>query len=267
MSGKKPKAKPATAAPKGAEPSAEASEPKPVKVKGKATNSAKAAPPPENGEKTLAGFAKAELLLPTNPTAIVNNLLAREEQNPTGPVEPISRTVLTLGQLTKAMSSGEDIGGIKTDIVRIVAHQPEKADVFQSILNLIDQERVSDAVEIRAIVEKALKAAAKRGDLTTSECLAVWEIANSTIREYANRAAKQTKAVDGDVVVEKVDAETAEAERLIQERWAGTSPQGRQIIRMKLFDLKRQVVLDMEAQKDQPKEEEEKPKQPVIDVK
>lgn len=202
-------------------------------------------------------------MLPTSSSAIVNNLLAREVNDPSGPVEPVSDTVKTLIRLTAAVSKGEDISDIKTDIVRIVSHQPEKADVFQSVLNLIDQERTTDMVEIRAEVEKQLKRAVKRGDLTTQECLAVWEIANGIIKENQSKAAKLNKPMDTFTVVEKVDYHQVHAERVVQQKWEGTTPQGRQIIRMKLFDLKRHVQAVMEQQP-LPSEEEA---EPVIDVK
>lgn len=216
---------------------------KPIKIKGKGVAKPAAAEKPAKTAKgkTAAGFARPEMVLPTSSGGVLNNLVARETAGPSGDVEPISETVHILQQLTSSISRGDDIGNIRTAIVRISSNQPEKADVFQSILNLINQERVSDAVFMRAGVEKVLKRAIGRGDLSTSECLAVWEMSNDIIRDYEAKAGKQNKAVDTITVVEKVDLRTMEAERITQQKWSDTTPQGRQIIRMKLFDLKRSL--------------------------
>ena len=252
----------ATAKPKPPPAPAQAAKPapKPVKVKGRGVkNSAPKpeSPPAKPADKPVETTKKPkpEMVVPTSPADIVNNLIARKQDDPNAPpVEPVSETVNTLVRLNSAISKGADIGEFKSDIVRIVSHQPEKADVFQSVLNLIDQERTTDMVEIRAGVEKDLKRAVKAGGLTTSECLAVWQLANNIIKENQAKAAKLNKAVDSITVVEKVDYHQIHAERVIQQKWEGTTPQGRQIIRMKLFDLKRHV------------QAAQQPEQPVIDV-
>lgn len=249
---------------------------KPVKVKSRALKNsahkpAAPAPPkdPEPPPKTPdpknpdpapedKKFAKPEMMLPTTPSAVVNNLIARKMNDGGPPAEPISNTVKVLTRLSSAVSSGSDISDIKTDIVRIVSNQPEKADIFQSVLNCVDQERTSDMVEIRAIVEKELKRAVQSGGLTTTECLAVWDIANTIIEKNQAKSAKMNKPVDSSNI-QKVDVSRIETEHLVQQKWEGTTPQGRQIIRMKLFELKRHVAVEVE----QAKEEEE----PAIDVK
>jgi hypothetical protein len=253
------KPKPQAAAPPADTPPSSPPPSKPVKVKTKGP----AAPP----SKTAAGFAKPEVMMPTSPTAVLNNLIARETTTPSGPLEPVSETVNTLVKLTNAMSRGEDISGIKNDIVRISSHQPEKAEVYQSVLNLINQERVTDAVVSRATVEKVLKRSAKRGDLSTSECLAVWEISNNIIRDHESKAAKQNKPVDTVTSVDKVDFQTIEFERIVQEKWEGTTPQGRQIIRMKLFDLKRKILAEKaSSDKNVNEDESEEAENPTIEV-
>jgi hypothetical protein len=208
--------------------------------------SSAAAPDPSHSGAAQAAeqFAapKPTVAVPSTPLAIVGNLLAKEIADPSGPVEDISPTVKTLMRLNAVISGGGDIGEIKTDIIRIAAHQPEKADVFQSILNLIDQERATDWVFIRAYAEKRIKRAAQRGEISTSECVALWQIANTLVEKYQDKSAKLNKPVDTVTVVEKVDTHQIHAEQIIEQRWEGTTPQGRQIIRMKLFDLKRQII-------------------------
>ena len=209
-------------------------------------------------------FAKSELMMPTSKEAVVNNLMTRKLNDGGPPAEPISNTVKVLVRLSQAVSKGDSIDDIKTDIVRLVAHQPEKTDIFQSVLTCVDRERTADMVEIRAGVEKELKRSVLSGGLTVSESLAVWDIANNIIKENQAKAAKNNKGVDA-ANVEKVDAHSLETEKVIRQKWEGTTPQGRQIIRMKLFELKRYVAAEIEQakSKDEPEEKEE----PVIDVK
>lgn len=186
---------------------------------------------------------------PINEGAVVNNFIARTLEDDGPSAEPVSATVKVLTRLSDAVSTGSDISDIKTDIVRIISNQPEKADMFQGVLNTIDQERTADMVEVRAIVEKELKRAVKNGRATTSECLAVWNIANAVIEKNQAKSAKMNKPVDSNDL-QKVDINRIESEHVAQQRWEGTTPQGRQIIRMKLFELKRHVAVEIEQMRD-----------------
>jgi hypothetical protein len=178
---------------------------------------------------------------PGTPEAIVNNLMVREICDPTGPTEPISPTVNTLAQYVTGLTHGRDITPIKEEIKRIVQHQPEKADVFNALMNLIDQERVADMVEIRAGTEKILKRSVRRGDLTTGEALVLHRVSNNVIKEAMDRQTSANKGVDTVTIIQKVDYNQQTTERTIQQKWEGTSPQGREIIRKKIFELKKDV--------------------------
>jgi hypothetical protein len=180
---------------------------------------------------------------PGSPEAVLNNLMVRELTDPSGPMEALSPTIGTLKKLVNGLTYGNDISDIKRDITRIAQHQPEKSDVFNAIINLIDQERVADAVEMRAGTEKILKRAVKRGDLSTGEALVVHRLTNNIIQEVLARQADSNKGVDTVTIVEKVDYARQHVERSIQQKWDGTSPQGREIIRKKIFELKKEVSM------------------------
>lgn len=186
------------------------------------------------------------LVPPTSATAIINNLVARELLNSSGPVEPVSATVGILSRLIRAMSGGEDIADIKEALTRIVTNQQEKAKIYASVLNQIDQERSMDWIIVRAQVEKLVKRASLRGDMSTPELMAVWHLANDSITTTQNRQDK-TESVDTVTIVEKVDVSRQESEHSAQQRWENTTPQGREIIRKKLFTLKREVMTNQQA--------------------
>lgn len=178
---------------------------------------------------------------PGTPEAVLNNLMVREISDPSGPVEPLSPTIGTLQHLTAGLSVGADITDIKGEITRISQHQPEKIAVFNALINLIDIERATDAVEIRAGVEKILKRSVRRGDLSTGEALVLLKYSNGVIQEVRDRVTEKTKGVDTVTVIEKVDHTSQFTSQTVVQKWEGTSPQGREIIRKKLFELKKTV--------------------------
>jgi hypothetical protein len=178
---------------------------------------------------------------PGTPEAVMNNLLVREISDPSGPLEPISRTIGTLQYLVHGLTEGTEITGIRSEITRISQHQPEKIAVFNAAMNLIDMERAADAAEIRGGVEKILKRSVRRGDLSTGEALVLLKYSNGVIQEVRDRVTEETKGVDTVTVIEKVDYTQQHVEKSVQQKWEGTSPQGREIIRKKLFELKKTV--------------------------
>lgn len=212
-------------------------------------------PPPPPEDKKLA---QASMVLATSDDAVISNLLSRKRDEPDNPLEPVSNTVKVLSRLSEAISNGQDIAPIRTEIVRIVSNQPEKADVFQGVMNVVDQERLADMTVMRARVEKELKRAVNSGGLTYGECIAVWNLTNAVIEKIQSKAAKLNKPVDSGTVISKVDVSQVQSEKLLHDKWEGTTPQGRQIIRMKLFELKRHVAVEIE---------QHTAPQPVIDVK
>ena len=181
------------------------------------------------------------LVAPTSPRAVMNNVIARELKNPSGPIEPVSPTVKVLTRLISGLMTDGDIEEVKVALTRIASHQQEKADLFNAILNQIDQERIGDFLEIRSHNEKVLKRSAMRGDMSTNEAVTIWQIANNVINECQSHQ-KNVKSVDTIMVVDKVDPRSGTLEQNIRERWEGTTPQGREIIRKKLFNLKRELT-------------------------
>lgn len=253
----KPPLKPVRVKSRGIKNSSHKPEPEPAPAPPKNPVQAPKTPAPKDPEPGAKKFAKGELMLPTNDGAVINNLIVRTADDGP-PAEPVSDTVKVLTRLSAAISSGKDLSDIKTDIVRIISNQPEKADMFQGVLNTVDQELTADMVEVRAIVSKELKRAVQSGKSTVAECLAIYNIANAIIEKNQAKSAKMNKPVDS-ANLQKVDVSRMESEHFVQQKWEGTTPQGRQIIRMKLFELKRHVAVEIE----QRKEAEE----PVIDVK
>lgn len=199
---------------------------------------------------------------PRSPTDVMNNLVARELMDPSGELEETSPTVHLYGSLLRGIARGEDITPIREQVKRITEHQPEKADLLLSVLNLIDQERTEDFVVVRAATEKVIKRAAQRGDINTQEALVVYSMASRVIAENRAQLIKNVKPVEG-TTLDKVENHGQKQERLMMKKWEGTSPQGREIIRKKLYELKQQVITEervIETEEEAPSAEE------VVDV-
>lgn len=193
---------------------------------------------------------KPVVAMGSSPQAVMNNVIAREIADPSGPIEPVSPTVKVLTRLVSGLMTDGDIEDVKAALTRIASHQQEKADLFAAIMNQIDQERVGDFLEIRCHQEKVLKRSAVRGDMTTQDAVNIWHIANNVIAAcQANQ--KHVKAVDTVMTVDKVDTRSGALEQTIKQRWEGTTPQGREIIRKRLFGIKRELtgqrVIDVET--------------------
>lgn len=193
---------------------------------------------------------KPVIAMGSSPQAVMNNVIAREIADPSGPIEPVSPTVKVLTRLVSGLMTDGDIEDVKAALTRIASHQQEKADLFAAIMNQIDQERVGDFLEIRCHQEKVLKRSAVRGDMTTQDAVNIWHIANNVIAAcQANQ--KHVKAVDTVMTVDKVDQRSGALEQTIKQRWEGTTPQGREIIRKRLFGIKRELtgqrIIDVES--------------------
>lgn len=199
-------------------------------------------PPKGSGPEPLHMELKLKPVVMETPTSegVLNNLIVRELNDPTGPTEPLSPTIGVLQRLIEGLTFGTDLSGIKDEVLRIVQHQPEKADLFNALISMINQERVVDAVITRGQTEKLIKRAANRGDLTTTEALVVWRLCNNVIQEAQQNNGK-SKSMDSVAVVEKVDYARQKSENKHSTRWENTTPTGREIMRKKLYDLRREI--------------------------
>lgn len=184
---------------------------------------------------------------------VLAGLLARDAFDPERALEPVSKTVALFDKFSTAIANGDSFDELKPEITRVLAHQPEKAEISAGLLNQIDNERVNDAIVARGFVEKKFKRVAARTDLNTSEAIAIWRVANNIIDGVQARMHEANKAVDTLTVVEKVDHSRKQAEITMHRRWEGTTPQGREIIRKKLFSLHRKLKAEQSSE-------------PVIDV-
>ncbi len=207
---------------------------------------------------------------PTSPHAVTNNLVCRDQIDPQEPLEPLSPTITGLRDTVKAMSMGHDIGPHKEHIQQIAANQPEKGDVVRAYINQANHELIADLVEMRHNSIRHIKRAARRNDVSVSEALVVWRMCNDQLPDLTRGLSENDKAVDTLTVVEKIDYHRQQVERSVQEKWQGTTPQGREIIRKKLWEIRRQMLAargvhppSVEIPSEEPEAEEEVEQNPA----
>lgn len=178
--------------------------------------------------------------LPTSTHEVLNNLVCRELIDPSGPLEPLSQTVVSFQATVDAMSKGTDITPYKEHIQRIATNQPEKGDVIRAYVNQIEHEMIADLTVMRANAMRVIKRASGRNDVTVSEALVVWRMCNEQLPALKS-GLNADKAVDSVTVVEKIDYARQQAERVTHTQWEGTTPQGREMIRKKLWEVEKEV--------------------------
>ena len=208
---------------------------------------AQAKPPPDDktGKKLPM---RPVILLPNSDAAILNNLVCRELVNPSGPVDPPSPTVSLLAKTVQTIASGGDITPYKQHLERVTANQPEKAELVMAQLNQINDERIPRLVELQDNSERVIVQASRRSDVNVSEALVAWKLANQELALILK--AKQDnrgQPVDGKAAVDKINITQQSVDRVISEKWEYTSPQGREIIRKKLWEVKREMEISQAA--------------------
>jgi|PlaIllAssembly_1097288.scaffolds.fasta_scaffold02449_6 hypothetical protein len=195
-----------------------------------------------NGTNCLG---RTHFVEPTSPTAVITNMVNRAQMDPNAPpVEPLSPTITGLAQTVRAMAMGQDIAPFRDHIQQVASNQPEKGDVVRAFVNQANHELIADVVEMRADAVRHIKRATRTNGVTVGEAIVVWKMTNDLLPALTDGLNKNDRAVDTVTVVEKIDYQRQQVERSVQKRWEGTTPQGREIIRKKLWELKRQLQLE-----------------------
>lgn len=190
-------------------------------------------------------LGRAVFVEPTSAAAVLNNLVCRAQLDPQAePLEPISPTITGLQQTVRAMSLGQDIEPYKAHIQQIASNQPEKGDVVRAYVNQANHEVLADMIEMRSNAVRHVKRATRLNEVSVGEALVVWRMCNEQIPQLTQSIGENDKAVDTVTVVEKIDYKRQQTEVSVAKRWEGTTPQGRELIRKKLWELKRKILAE-----------------------
>lgn len=185
------------------------------------------------------------MMIPTSDTALVNNLVCREILDPQGPLDPPSPTIALLKNTVAAIATGSDIAPYKAELQRITANRPEKSGLVLAQLSQIDEERIPGFVEMQDYSERILRRATRRSEMSVAEALAVWRLANQELTVLRkSKSDSKEHTVDSVTVMDKIDVSSQHITRTVAHKWEQTSPLGREVIRKKIWELKREMAKD-----------------------
>jgi hypothetical protein len=182
-------------------------------------------------------------IMPTTPAGIIGNLVARNLSDPDGqPVDPPSPVVGLIRSTTEAISTGGDITPYKDLLRRVTSNQAEKNDLVMAQLDEFDAQSIPRLVELVDTTEREIVAAARRGDLSATETMTIWRIAKADLTAMRDKREKlRGQSTDSVTAVEKIDLSRQTVERSVAIKWEHTTPQGRELIRKGLWELKQQI--------------------------
>lgn len=180
------------------------------------------------------------VMIPATTDDVLNNVLCREIVNPQSGDEeaPADPNIAVLDEIANGLAHGTSVNHVKDDIIRIASHQAEKTQVVKTVLQAIDLTRVNRFVQVRHTAEVALERAVKRGDLKSTEYVAFLRYSQDELEKIKKELANQSNhmnSFDTQSVIEKVDHARQKVDAQAEERFAGTTPQGREIIRKQLY--------------------------------
>ena len=109
-------------------------------------------------------------------------------------------------------------------------------------MNQLNQEAAADVATIRAYCLRVIKRAVRRNDVSVGEALVMWRICNEQMPGLRESLEASNTSMDALSVIQKIDGSRREAEKIRQKHWEGTTSQGRELIRKKLWELKRELL-------------------------
>ena len=145
--------------------------------------------------------------------------------------------------VSENLLTGSSLGPLKEDFVKLFSSLEEKNALCEAMLMLYEKHRLIPLLKARAQVSGYLVKCAQRNDLTPAEALAFFKIFGdeiSSIRE-SSKEFSSAPLKDVEALLEKIDFNDVGNLRDLAKQFAGTTPQGREIIRRVIHELKMKV--------------------------
>lgn len=182
-------------------------------------------------------FAKPVIVDNPDPlhTALLREIIDPSSEEPL----PQSSVVSVIDRVVNGIVKGEPIGECKDEVLRMLTHPTEKAQVMLGMLLNCDFERLGMFIKIRDRTEKMLERAVGRSDLTIAEALALNRTACVEISVIRAHLDAEQPTLDTQTLTEKIDAKKQVVERKIERTLQRSSPQGREIIRKRIYAMQK----------------------------
>jgi len=85
---------------------------------------------------------------------------------------------------------------------------------------------------------RMIKRAARNDTLTLDMALVVWKLCRDQLPELRRNIEVDAQAVDSTSVVNKIEQARQASDAAFEKRWEQTTPQGRELIRRRLWEMK-----------------------------
>lgn len=155
-----------------------------------------------------------------------------------------SGVLATFNKLVEGIVNGGELESSKNDVIRLISNPTEKAQVVLGMLLNADIERLGMFVNMRSRTEQMLNRAMQRSDLSCAEALAFNRMACIEIGMIRANLEAEQPVVDTTTLTEKIDSGKHQVERKIERTLQRTSPQGREIIRRRIYAMTKGQVID-----------------------
>jgi len=183
-------------------------------------------------------FAKPVIVDNPDPihTALLREIIDPSSDEPL----PQSSVLTVLDRVVNGIVNGGSLDGCKDDVLRLLSHPTEKAQVMLGMLLNSDIERLGMFMKIRDRTEQMLNRAMNRSDLTCAEALALNRMACIEISVIRANLEAEQPTLDTQTLTEKIDSKKQTVERKIERTLQRSSPQGREIIRRRIYAMQKE---------------------------
>lgn len=145
---------------------------------------------------------------------------------------PKNAVTSVMREIVAGIEEGKDIRETYSAIGRLIHNNEQRANVINQLLMTNDFRRATELTEARDQLEFELIQAAKRNDLTAEERLVLMKMLDEQLKMVSGRLAAGAQPVQDLIgLMQKINFAAQHDDRALQQRFAQTSPQGREIIR------------------------------------
>jgi len=204
------------------------------------------APPPAEEEAPLLLQNIGPIDLPRSPEDIVHNIMVRQlvddAQSPP-PATSTSPALALLAKLQQRKDKGESLAPLQAEVARVTQGQEIENQVTKAVFDSHVNRKVLTWMIADEEIDAFLLRCFKRGDLTPTEAIVLKKLSMSQLAATAEDLRKNLKegmAFNPSDIL-KMDYSLQIQEHTMAKQFAGTTPQGREIIRKITMKARRKI--------------------------
>jgi hypothetical protein len=173
-------------------------------------------------------------------TAIDNNNRYEQGERNFEPETDADPLLNTLEHVVNGIMTGQSLDDQHGKIRQYIHNQQERSDLISNLLLTKDYQRLLSHLKVREILEARLLQAALRGDLNTSELLAVTQMVTEQTSKLETRVqAGASNVSDVMALLNKADYALSLHEDKVRDKFKHTTSTGREIVRRMIHKLRK----------------------------